>query len=533
MLIFIGAEKRLSAAPDLKIGEQGVLIENGGVKCTLAFPVPVNEAKAKAKILEKTVSETGAILKYDGGAQIDLGIQNGEISMKASGMPADTWTLFFAMKVDIAPVVNGKWQFDSASGIFPVQETAGQIYQGNAKNFSMVSPVGPSVVLSLPSSAYQQLQDLRRFQVKAYYWQCWLPFPAGTQNLSIKISETSGEVASPNAATAAAPVSAPVAPAAAPKVPEDRQKWGQLTGIPEEKKTGTRILKWKGGKQAAFLLGFDDCGVTHLTNVIPALEKRKMVGSFYVNPGSPQWKKHLPEWEEAAKNPYVVLCDHTFLHLGTQSVEELEADVVKTNAIIYALTPQLKNPRIIVFRTPGGVPWKVSAKERDAVLAKYHMVNRPWLDGPPLTMKSLPPVLATVDRALAKGETGFVDFHGIGGDGNSSPVEWFVALLDKLDEHRDQFWITDTVSWFQYQEERKKSQLKVLPSDVSQVRVGLTCSSDPAYYDLPLTLAVEVPASWKECKVTQGAKTWQATAAGGEVRFDVLPGADEIVVQPQ
>jgi len=532
MLIFISAEKRLSAAPELKLGEQGVLITNGAMKCSLAFPVPVNQAKAKAKILEKTVSETGVILKYEGGGEIDLSVPNGEIAMKISDMPADTWTLFLTMKADTALVANGKWQFDSQAGIFPVQETPGQIYQGNARNLSMVPPAGPGIAFSLPSSAFQQLQDLRRFQVKAYYWQCWLPFPAATQNLSIKINEATGEGSSPGTA-AAAPASTPVAQAAAPKPAEDRQKWGQLNGIPEEKKTGTRILKWKDGKQAAFLLGFDDCGVTHLTTVIPELQKRKMAGNFYVNPGSPQWKKHLPEWEEAAKNPYVVLHDHTFLHLGTQSAEELEQDVVKTNAVIYALTPQLKNPRIIVFRTPGGVPWKVSAKDRDAVLAKYHMVNRPWIDGPPLTMKSLPPVLATVDRALAKGETGFVDFHGIGGDGNSSPVEWFTALLDKLDEHRDQIWITDTVSWFQYQEERRKSQLKVLQSDASQVRVGLTCSADPAYYDLSLTVAVEVPASWKECKVTQGAKTWRAMAAGGEVRFDVLPGADEIVVQPQ
>ena len=315
---------------------------------------------------------------------------------------------------------------------------------------------------------------------------------------------------------------------------EDRQKWGQLTGMPkEDQQKATRILKWKDGKQAAFLLGFDDNGGSHLSTVIPELEKRKMPGSFYVNPGSGNWKKHQAEWAEAAKNPLVTLCNHTFLHTGIQSAAEFEEDLVKTSDAIYAITPQLKNPRLIVFRQPGGVSWKVSKEEMKVVLTKYHMYSRPWLDGPPLTMKSLPEVLAPVDSALAKGETGFVDFHGVGGDGNSSPVEWFTALLDKLEEHRDQFWITDVVSWYQYQQERKSSELKILETTPSRVRLGLTGTLDAAYYDMPLTLAVEVPAAWKECKLSQGARTWQATAAEGRIQFDAVPGPDEIVIAPR
>ena len=542
MLTFISAEKRLSAAPVLQITENGVTVENGALKCRLAFPVPYNAAKVKGKILEKVVSETGVTLKYEGGGQIDLSTLTEEIVLKISGMPTDTKNIYLTMRLSATVASNGKWQFDSKSGVFPAELGGFNIYQGTARSLSMAPPSGQGVAFSLPASAFQQLQDLRQFQRKEFYWQCWLPFAAETEKLSIKISEVAWEAAP----TANAPASTgdtqvsppismptPAAPKPSPKA-EDRQKYGQMGISPQGKKTGTRILRYKDGKQAAYMLAFDDNGASHLENVIPELEKRKMVGNFYINPGSTAWKKHRADWEAAAKSPYVVLHNHTFDHTGVQTVEGFEQDLLKTSEAIYAITPHLTNPRIIGFRQPGGCPWKVSKQDMKPILAKLHLTSRPWLDGPPLSMKGgLPDVLATVDTALARGELGFVDFHGVGGDGHSVPVEWFTTLLDKLESQRENLWITDAVSWSKYHAERKNSELKVLQSDASQVRASLTCSSDPAYFDLPLTVAVEVPASWEECTVTQGAKTSQVTAGGGEVRFDALPGSDEIVIKPR
>lgn len=527
----------------------------------MSLPVPVNGAKAKGKILEKAVSETGVTLKYEGGGQIDMIVADGSLVLRPSALPADTANLFFSMRLDTTVLAGGKWQFDSKAGDFPASATGGQIYQGGAKNVTMSLASGKGLTLALPSSSFQQLMDLRQFGgKKEFFWQCWMPVAAGAETMSIKVSDNSGTPASAVAApasapsTANAPASAPAsqapastsAPASAavtpapkteasktPAPPIDRQKFGQV-GSFSESKTGTRILKWKDGKKAVYMLGFDDNYPTMFTNVIPELEKRKMVGNFYVNPGSPNWTKHKDDWATAAKSPYVVLHNHTFLHTGIQSVDEFEQDLKKTNDAIYAITPQFKNPRLIVFRQPGGCIWKITKDETKASVAKYHMASRPWLDGPPLTMKTLEEMLATVDTALSRGEVGFVDFHGVGGNqGLTVPTERFTALLDKLEAQRENFWITDAVSLHQYQGERKSSTIKVLQSDASEVRVSLTCTLDPVYFDLPLTVAVEVPASWKECNITQGSKTSQAVAAGGEVRFDALPGPDEIVIKPQ
>lgn len=514
----------LCAAPQLQIGDAGVTLENGGTKCRMAFPIPVNAAKAKVKIQEKVVTGSQATLRYEGGGTIEISIAEGSLNLRLLDMPAGIQHILFSMQIDTTVVGHGKWEFDAKTGRFPLVDGGLKIHQGVAQRFLFAPTSGPGIAISFPKPAYQDLQDLRQFQTNAFLWQCWYPATSGSYALAITISDATGQVA------AAASVDKPVTPAA-PAKPVDRQTYGQLPPLPDDKKqTGTRILKWKDAKRAAYLLGFDDNGATHLTNVIPELEKRKMVGNFYVNPGSQPWKQHEAEWQKAAQSPYVVLLNHTFLHNGAQTAEGLEDDIVKTNEALYAITPHLKKPRIIGFRTPGGVPWKVGNPELQAILAKYKMVNRSWLDGPTLTMKSVEPVVATVDTVLSNGGTGFVDFHGVGGDGHSTPKEWFLALLDKLEAEREKLWITDTVSWHKYYTERKSSELKVVKTEDNQVRASLTSTSDPVFYDIPLTVAVEVPASWKECTITQGTLKTQASAAGGEVRFDALPGPDEIVI---
>jgi hypothetical protein len=523
----------LHAAPVLSLDDKKILIEDGAFRCTLDLPVPIDGAKKKGKVAESTVSDRSVVIKFTEGGQLGLQLAEGEIILNTAELAGDVAQLYLSGNVPTTGNTGGGWRFDSQTGVLPEESTPGQIHQGNYREFAVSAPGGQGVSLTLPAKVFQQLMDLRPFQTRSFFWQAWLPVSAGGGEPRLKVGEgtaTPGTAAAATPAPAAAPAPKP-APKPAPSR-ADRQGWGQLMKW-DEKASGTRILKWPDGRKAAFLLGFDDNGASHITTVIPELEKRKMVGAFYVNPGTPKWKEYLPQWQEAAKSPYVVLCNHTFTHLGTTGPEAFEADLVKTSDAIYALTPHLKNPRVLAFRTPGGVPWKLSKEQAKPILAKYKMFDRPFLDGPTLTMKSQEDTLAPIALALAEGNTGFVDFHGVGADGHATPVEWFTALLDKLEEHRADFWITDPVSWYQYQLERNKSKLEVLQKDEKQVRLSLTNDLDPAYFDHPLTVAVEVPAAWEKCAVTQGGKTVEVTAKAGEARIQAVPGAGEIIIAPR
>ena len=102
-------------------------------------------------------------------------------------------------------------------------------------------------------------------------------------------------------------------------------------------------------------------------------------------------------------------------------------------------------------------------------------------------------MIQVVERALAQGEMGHLDFHGVGGDWIVTPKDAFLALLDKLEACRDQLWITDPISWHQYLTERKSLRVEALSADGRQVRLRLSYDADPAFYDLPLTLATRVP----------------------------------------
>lgn len=293
----------------------------------------------------------------------------------------------------------------------------------------------------------------------------------------------------------------------------------------------TQVLKWKDGKKAAFMLAFDDSAPSQLKNVVPELEKRKIVGNFYLVTGNSLYAALKRRWEDAAKSPYVAVANHTFTHKGVNNVAELEPELSKCNEVLYQLKPERKQPCLLGFGRPGGVPWKVTPEEQKTALAKHNLCDRPPFFGPPIHYKSAAETVAAVDAAIAKGEMGHLDFHGVGEDWLVTPVDWFTALLDKLESVRDQLWITDVVSWHQYVTERSSAEIKNAKADADTISLELTCKADPVLYNLPLTLATKVPADWENCLVTQGANTKSLLVKNGMVTYDAVPGGGVITIK--
>ncbi len=293
----------------------------------------------------------------------------------------------------------------------------------------------------------------------------------------------------------------------------------------------TAVLKWRDGKKAVFFLAFDDSCQTHVKNAIPELAKRGMVGTFYINPGNGPFQSLRKTWEsELPKLPAVVYGNHTFKHTGATNTVHLDAELVRCHEVIGACYPERKKPFLASFGRPGGVPWTVTEEEKKAALAKYSLIERPAFFSYPFHVKDTAAVCALVDQAIAKGDMGHLDFHGVGGDWLSIPLEVFTALLDKLDACRADVWVTDHISYHKYLTERSSAQAKVVKADASAIRVLLTSSADPALYDAPLTLETQVPAGWAACAVTQGALKAECAVAGGKVRYAAVPGGAEIVL---
>lgn len=304
------------------------------------------------------------------------------------------------------------------------------------------------------------------------------------------------------------------------------------SGAPDHSETIAKVLKWKDGKKAPFLLAFDDSCPTHLKNVIPLLTQRNIVGTFYIVPGKGPFVGQRALWEKAIASPCIVLANHTWTHGGATSVEQISEELVKTNELINKLYPDRKTPRLISFGRPGGVPWKITADEQKQVLARHHLIDRPPFWGAAIHVKTVEDMNKIVDSAIARGEMGHLDFHGVGGDWLACTMEFFNAFLDKLEASKEQLWVTDAISYHKYLTERASAQIKVLESGNNQVRLQLSSSADPTLYDLPLTLWTKIPATWKKCQVTQGKTRTTVAVTDGAVRYGAVPGAEEIVLKP-
>jgi len=293
------------------------------------------------------------------------------------------------------------------------------------------------------------------------------------------------------------------------------------------------VLKWHDGRKAVFLLAFDDSCQSHVKKAIPELERRGMVGTFYINPGNGPYQSEKNAWEQKLpRSPAVVYGNHTFKHSGATNTVHLDTELARCHEVIYACYPQRKKPFLVSFGRPGGVPWTVTEQEKQEALAKYHLIERPPFFGYPFHVKSSEALCGLVDKTIAEGGMGHHDFHGVGGDWLVTPFEVFTALLDKLEACQQDVWVTDHITWHKYQTERSQAQVSIRHSAADSITVALTSDVDPDLYDLPLTLETHVPDSWQECSIAQGGAQTRSTAADGKVRYEALPNSDDIVITP-
>lgn len=303
----------------------------------------------------------------------------------------------------------------------------------------------------------------------------------------------------------------------------------------DEQVGATRVATWKDDKRAALILMFDDSCATHVKNVIPELVKRKMVGTFYLNPGSGQYAALKNDWEVVIPKLGMEYANHTFTHKGAKDAADLEDELVKCDDAI-ARTNGGKRPALISFGIPGVKPgaWAVTDQELKDALAKNHLILRPDVNGrfAFIHLKSADALFGIAQKAIAAGSADCVAFHGVGGDWLTTDMPMFLGFLDKLETVRDQLWIAGHIAVHTYQTERESAKASVGQIGAKGIHVTLTTAADPTYYSAPLTLVTRVPAEWTHCSVTQGSSTATGTPSNGVVRYDAKPDGTPIILSP-
>jgi hypothetical protein len=306
----------------------------------------------------------------------------------------------------------------------------------------------------------------------------------------------------------------------------------------------TKVAKWKDDRTAAFLLMFDDGWPSHWQVAIPEMEKRGLIGTFYINPEKGEYKKFEEKWKTEIPKTGMVYGDHTMTHQGVKDLENAEWEIGECANYIRRISNRPK-PELVSYGQPGvgEGKWNLSAEDLKVLLKKHKLISRPPFEGHGAVYhwKTTEEMLALADKAVASKGMEYLVIHGV----ERKEPDWgyqdfwplkqdvFFPLLDALKERsgKGELWITDHISQHKYEVQRDASEVKVLRKVDRGIELELKCSADAELYDGPLTLITEVPKSWSNVTVTQGDKKTEAEAKDGFVKFDALPGVIRLTVR--
>jgi len=309
-----------------------------------------------------------------------------------------------------------------------------------------------------------------------------------------------------------------------PELPseEERHISDEATGL------SAMICQWYDGAATALSIRFDDSHPTHLSKAMPILHTYGFRGTFMINPGNQDYLEHQAEWEAAIESGEHEFANHTLHHSGATSHEQMEIELGDVCETIWGLSPAASP--LLALNLGGGTKW-TTHKALQYYLDKYHLFNCP---SGSMGMDDVygGRVQALADKLDLHIQTGLwakIHYHYIG-DGLSTSDANFLAEMEVIEEREAQVWIAGMADIYKHENERKGSKLEIVSSDPSCLTLSVSCLSDPALYDQPMTIELTLPESLPPQRVTVKNELQEIVPARVShtpdhalLRFDVAP----------
>ena len=183
-----------ASAASLTLTDAGLVADAGTLgKFTLGYPILLKESdNSTLKPIEKRMAGKQATLKYEGGGQVTLAIQDEDtVAIECSHLPAAVRKLRIDMLIDFGFSEGGTWQIgDAAPKPFPPQRPPKPfLYQGNAETFRLANAEGKALSFRVPRFSYQQLQDNREWNWKIFAWMFIAPIDPNVSRCTLTIAE--------------------------------------------------------------------------------------------------------------------------------------------------------------------------------------------------------------------------------------------------------------------------------------------------------------------------------------------------------
>lgn len=302
-----------------------------------------------------------------------------------------------------------------------------------------------------------------------------------------------------------------------------------------------KIAKWKGDKKAAVILQFDDSTPGQATLGIPALNKRNLVGTWYVNPGRSAFNDNIDSWKNEAPAGGQELANHTMSHTGASTYNETVYEVGEASKIIWGIRKQENFASLIAFNRGGGTSW--NEDDLSQILEEYKNIDRQTYIGIKLKAISVPSgsdankMFEIIPGVINDSIIASINFHGIAAENGSPPMDWgnaavwineFEAFLDKLVEIKDDIWVGGYIALYKYIKEKDTAKISIAQYSDERYSVTLTSEMDTKYYNEPLTILVYLPQSWTNCIVNYNNSEETYNLQNGVLMFDAIPNTGEI-----
>jgi hypothetical protein len=309
----------------------------------------------------------------------------------------------------------------------------------------------------------------------------------------------------------------------------ERHLTDETTGL------SANVCRWYDGRRAAISLRFDDSHPTHLSTVIPILNEYGFRGTFMVNPGGhppdsrrrSAFEEHRAEWEAVARSGKHEFANHTLHHRGAENDEDMEHQIGQAAREIWRLFPD--RSRLLALNLGGGTSWTTSRTLR-YYLDRYHQFVSSGSTGmDDVYGERVATLRRLLENHIERGLWYRVHYHDVG-EGHATSEADFRAALEIVKEHHAQLWIAGMADIYKYETERHSAALRLEDATSSAVRLVLSCATQPALFDQPLTIEVQPPKAWasRNVVVTKNqseeiAVRKMPTPQGEILRFDVMP----------
>jgi peptidoglycan/xylan/chitin deacetylase (PgdA/CDA1 family) len=330
---------------------------------------------------------------------------------------------------------------------------------------------------------------------------------------------------------------------------------------PERSAPGTTgICLWKGNKEAAISLTFDDALWGPTQTYVSELHARGMLATFFVptdwidNPDaeikdSANVGVDHGTWDDwrgvAAQGHEIASHSHTHPHLAALESEDAIREELRLSKRI--LERELSPHQCVTI----GFPYGSSDERVRRIAAHYYIAGRaPQGINPaypadfydikrlgPRTDTTLSTMTGWVEEAIAQRSWLMVTFHGIDGVAwEPLPRERFIQFLDYVQSRRDVLWVAPFASVVKYIKERNAAKIADLSVDTQEIRFHLSDDLPDDIYDESLSLITYVPQAWSQVQVMQG-KDWQRLNVQRDdgatrIRYHAVPDQGHVRIKP-